>query len=364
VCGEYYDTEDLADFPNGLSTISSSQRDDFIFGFGCPSCGFERTDENYSIDSNNNELVTDHYQALVKNNLQIKGVCAGRAFSSTLFGTLQDAGDTVVEEDWDNLIILDAARYDMFVDNVNLQGATSKRLAVGSHSLDFVNLNFSGRELHDTVCVTANGWYSVAEDLDFYQLVELYTNKDIDERRGTALPQSCVDSYTGAILAEAVADATLAAHVDSPNKRLVAHFMQPHIPYIPHTHKWGSTDDRILLPKEREFTLAKESKISLCTLRSWYVDNLLYVVSTVESLLDKLNGKTVITADHGENLGEVYYGERQFGHSVHTDMTRYVPYHEIPCTSRRDVSSSSPQPASGQPTQFVLDNLSAYGYLD
>jgi hypothetical protein len=298
----------------------------------------------------------------VRNKVTVNGVCAGRVFSSAIYDVLPY--DTVVERDWDNLVILDAARYDMFVDNVALQGDTSKRITAGSHSLDFVNHNFAGRKLHDTVCVTANGWYSMAEDLDFYQLIELYTSKDTDERRGTALPLDCVDSHTGAVLPEAVADATRAAHAASPDKRIVAHFMQPHIPYIPHTNKWGDTDDSVLLPEESEFTLAKESRLSISTLRDWYVDNLLYVVSVVSALLDEVGGKTVITADHGENLGDVYYGERQFGHGVHTDKTRYVPWHELPCTSRRDVSDSSPQPASNQPTQSALDNLEAYGYLN
>jgi hypothetical protein len=368
VCGVKYEPDDIIDM-NGLSHDGdNTPRLDFLVGYGCPSCDYLALDSDKAqkIYADNDQLIKSHYQSIVKNGITNEGVCVGRIFSANAFNmsNLKDKRESnlVIDRDWDNLLVLDAARHDFFKQHITISGNLDKRFSSGSHSVDFVKDNFSNQSLHDTVCITANGWYGVADNLDFYKLVELYSSLEADERTRTVLDSDMIDDYTGAILPETVADATLSAHKNNPNKKLIAHFMQPHTPYIPHTQKWGDKDSDIILPEESEFTLASEGEITISKLREWYVDNLLYVESVISNLIKKLNGKTVVTADHGENLGDVYYGSRHFGHDVHTDKTRYVPWLEINYSNRRNIVKSDPLPKDSVDMDDVKNNLRNLGY--
>src|SRR6056297_529711 len=51
-------------------------------------------------------------------------------------------GTRVMDEDWDNLIILDACRYDMFAEQVDLDGELESRISLGSTSEEFLEQNF------------------------------------------------------------------------------------------------------------------------------------------------------------------------------------------------------------------------------
>jgi len=59
-------------------------------------------------------------------------------------------------EDWDNLFILDACRYDMFADRIDLAGSLESRISLGSSSEEFMERNFVGEQFHDTVYINAN----------------------------------------------------------------------------------------------------------------------------------------------------------------------------------------------------------------
>jgi len=60
------------------------------------------------------------------------------------------------EFNWQNLIILDAARHDLY-EEVN--GPTRKRRTVGSSSEDFIKKTFTDGDWSDVVVVTANPHY-------------------------------------------------------------------------------------------------------------------------------------------------------------------------------------------------------------
>jgi hypothetical protein len=69
--------------------------------------------------------------------------------------TIQDGID-IFEQDWDNLLLLDVCRYDAFEE---LNGIVEDLRPVTSRvsaTPEFLRGNLRGRELHDTVYVTAN----------------------------------------------------------------------------------------------------------------------------------------------------------------------------------------------------------------
>jgi hypothetical protein len=104
-------------------------------------------------------------------------------------------------------------------------------------------------------------------------------------------------------------------HEQYPNKRIIAHFMQPHAPYIgptgleltdrlgdfgvfhPHLQKYDIPDLGIAAAMQ-------SGEIDDQDLRQAYDENLNIVLEHAESLTDRLGGKSVITVDHGELLGE------------------------------------------------------------
>lgn len=199
-----------------------------------------------------------------------------RVFVPYVIGTLTQLHPTypsyseavhVMEEDWDNLIVLDACRADAFrrVTDLDQFDEYHDAVSLGSHSSEWTRRNFAGRKFGDTVYVSANPHTSREAGDSFHKIIEMWDH-DFDEELGTVPPQAMVD-------------AAFETCEEFPNKRLIVHFMQPHGPFI-------GTD----IPEEESDT------------RYWdeYDENLEYVLEYVEELLDSLPGKTVITGDHGQ----------------------------------------------------------------
>lgn len=119
-------------------------------------------------------------------------------------------GVDVMAEDWDNLVILDACRYDYFEDQNNISGDLKHRISQGNKSWEFMQKNFAGKQLHDTVYVTANPFVTRFNDDVFYAVDTL--DEYWDDDLGTVRPEDVVA-------------AAVEANQTYPNKRLIVHFM-------------------------------------------------------------------------------------------------------------------------------------------
>jgi hypothetical protein len=60
-------------------------------------------------------------------------------------------GVDIHEQDWDNLLILDACRFDYFDRYNEIDGDLQSRQSRGSTSREFIRGNFSNRRAYDTV---------------------------------------------------------------------------------------------------------------------------------------------------------------------------------------------------------------------
>lgn len=210
---------------------------------------------------------------------------AGSTAISALEGS--KTGVSVVDEDWDILIVLDACRYDVFESVNTIPGTLERRTSQGSVTWSFLRQNFEGRQLHDTVYLSANAVVgNTAEALDVHRLVGLWGGADSPGDDEIATPQDVVEN-------------ALELHEAYPNKRLVVHFLPPHTPFLV---KDGET-----LPSDspyRDYRSAMAGEISAEEMRAVYEENLEYVLGYVEELINGIHGKTVVTADHGELIGE------------------------------------------------------------
>ena len=256
----------------------------------------------------------------------------------------------IFDGDWDNLIILDACRYDTFATRSSLPGTLEHRRSLGTTTSEFVRENFEEKTLHDTVYVSANVWYlKLREELgsELYEFIDLQST-DWDEELGTVPP-------------EAVTEAARDAAEEYPNKRLIIHYLQPHQPYIGPIGR----DQFEVSPGLLE-TLYR-SDVSDDILREAYQENLDIVLDSVSDLLRSLNGRTVVTADHGEMLGE--RGRpipvRTYGHfgGLYHDKLVTVPWLVIDNGERREIVVEEPLDEMDEAdTEAVDERLRDLGY--
>lgn len=211
-----------------------------------------------------------------------------------IFRRLGHEGVDIHEEDWDNLLILDACRYDVFKEENFLEGNLESRVSGGASSSEWLYENFPGEEYEDIVYVSANphlspfdlDFTSDAMDSDkFHDFAPVYLEEKPDESIKSANYMS-IHPRTVNKFAKDFAE-------KYPDKKLIVHYMQPHIPYI------GDTKIQLKQEVEGPFELFQHPDC-----KQGYRDNLKLVLEHVEDLLPHLSGKTVISADHGELFGE------------------------------------------------------------
>lgn len=191
----------------------------------------------------------------------------------------KNSGIYVLDEDWDNLIILDACRFDLFKEVLEeerwVEGELQLKESRGSYTKMFLRENFSKRKCGDLVYVSPNP--IPGEFKESYRFV--YVRDENDESKS--------------IHPEIMLKASLEAIKRYPDKRIIFHFVQPHIPYI-------NSPDELKNP----FAGLARGEIDLADAKRAYKENLKLVLPAVKELVDNLEGKTVISADHGEAFGE------------------------------------------------------------
>jgi len=282
----------------------------------------------------------------------------------------ENDGIDVMTENWDTLLLLDGCRYDLFADHCGLDGCLESRWSQGSDSHEFIDANFTGRDLHDTVYVTSNPYMSSVEDGTFHAIENVLLAGWDDELR-TVTPET---------MREAVAE----AHEQYPNKRIIGHFMQPHFPFIGEVgqrHAHGGIPDRdvdnyyheVISEGEDDNDLSVWNKLQFKLdgvtedwVRAAYAENLELVLDEVEKLLDDVEGKIVVSADHGNLIGD-WIGPipcRGYGHPrhLHVEPLVKVPWFIIENGSRRDVQPDAPLDVDKMDDETLEDRLSALGY--
>lgn len=276
--------------------------------------------------------------------------------------SVQGDGIDVMAADWDTLIVLDACRADLFADVADMDAFDEYDVvtSAGSMTAEWTTKNFAGRRFDDTVYVTANPFTTKLAGESFYRLQEVW-REAFDEERRTVLP-------------EAVADATREAHEEFPEKRLVVHFMQPHFPFVrSEALQFTGWDDAEILDDQPrsgrpsdpwdalEMGVATREEVYAA-----YADNLQYALESVYDLLSDLDGRTVVTSDHGNLLGERAWPIpiKLYGHPKgvrHPDLVR-VPWAVAENGARRRIVAGDPEDAAEYDTEELNERLRQLGY--
>lgn len=234
----------------------------------------------------------------------------------------------VMDKDWDNLVILDACRYDLFEAANTIDGTLREVISGGSSTREFLEYNFAGRSFPDTVYVSAN------PQLELHGFTDAFHYCD-------RLWEDCWDEDFRTVRPEITAARAEKSHEEFPKKRLVVHFVQPHTPFIGETGQQFTHAGFAERPGNRN---AESSPVwdqiengELDKEIAWraYRENLELTLPHVERLIDLMVGKTVITSDHGNAFGE--FGV--YGHpgNHYLDVLVRVPWLEVDFNERKDI---------------------------
>lgn len=249
-------------------------------------------------------------------------------------------GVDVFAEDWDNLVILDACRHDVFEAESTLAGTLEARESKASETVGFLKANFSGRDLRDTIYVTSNPQlYRFRDEIDvnLHDVINVWQDEGWNDALGTVRPETTTEY-------------AIEASEQYPDKRIVVHYIQPHYPFLQTEVDFDKGHLEIDDPNDPNLWYKKmwgELLVSGDTLWQLYVDNLRQTLPHVETLLDSLQGKSVVTSDHGNMFGERSFPIpiREWGHphSTFTEELVKVPWLVVSDGERRDVVAGDAQ---------------------
>jgi len=273
----------------------------------------------------------------------------------------RDGGISVVEEDWDNLIVLDACRADLFEEVADLDEFDEYRRVTSnaSNTTPWTQKNFAGRALGDIVYVTSNPVTSKEAPNAFHELREVWVDG--------------YDPESHSILPGPVVEETLAAQEDHGDKRLVAHFMQPHMPFVPRpdliyrTH-WrpGDVDSPEADPPNNIWHALELGEVDRDEVWEGYRENLAFVLDDAIDLAHELPGRTVIMSDHGNMLGERTIPPiRVYGHppGLRCPELVTVPWAVIESEPRPEIVDEGAHSSTQMGEQVIEQRLHNLGYV-
>ncbi len=218
---------------------------------------------------------------------------------------------------WDYLIILDACRYDTFEKYVwkYLDGKLLRAWSPGGYTVKWFRRT----------------WTKIYKDVVYISSVPFIKRKDIKIRRKFLRIVDAWDIgwdekvYTvppwnmNKIVLQEIKFTKIRRKLGKyPSRvRFVIHYVQPHAPYLAGPINFsklyelylGEIKDKVGIVPEHAillhlFNVLKDTKKVNEALRREYEENLKLVLKFVAEIIPYLQGKIVITSDHGELLGE------------------------------------------------------------
>ena len=222
--------------------------------------------------------------------------------------------------DWNVLIILDSCRFDTFKKVNDIKGKLIPLYSIGSTSGEWAQKTFI-KKYNDLIYISSCpiiGKVKYTKGFIPFELIDILKD-GFDEKLQTVLPEKVNETFLRLEY--------------NPKKRYILHYMQPHHPFLGKNgiKATGFTQwkyGRVL--GEAVWDLIRNKKISLERAKQGYESCLEFVLESVKKLLSSVNieGKIVITSDHGQLFGE----HGKIGHpqgSPAFEELRKVPYLEV-----------------------------------
>jgi hypothetical protein len=220
----------------------------------------------------------------------------------------------------------------------------------GSSSGEWHLKNFTSEyaeEMAQTGLISANPYTDMHVDEADFQLLDEVWRTEFDEELGT-------------IPADRVVDHVIKAHREVNPNRLIAHFMQPHYPFVPDSTVsvgGGIPMQYDHTPWNTIWDALKNGDVSKEAAWGGYIDNLRYVLDHIKTLLNNVDAdRVVITADHGNLLGE-------WGLYAHPQYVPLPTLKRVPWITTSATDNLTHTPVEGDTEQVAVeDQLDALGY--
>lgn len=205
----------------------------------------------------------------------------------------------IPDRDWDNLLLLDACRYDLFRDNNTLPGELEPYYSIASNTAEYVRKTFKNKKFPEIVCVTSTPkYYKPNVEDSFHDIIHVWED-DWSEKYGTVLPE---------VMNERILEVT----EKYPHKRILAHYIPPHQPFIgetgqkiPHGGRFSGGVREFDMDSPNMWDAIRNNRYEIERVQQAYKENLQIILPKIEDILDDLQGKTVVTSDHGNVFGRL-----------------------------------------------------------
>lgn len=305
-------------------------------------------------------------------------------------------GTNVFDLDWELLVILDACRPDL-LSSVNDSRfpveETARISSVGSMSAEWMLKTFTENRrdaIAETAFVSGNIWSHRIFNERFHE----HENHDYDMiHRGyprwepvtseafahyeTVYPFGNHDLRLhpeAEHVPHVLTDRTIAVGRQTECERLIVHYTLPHLNHIARALDWnaGNTSrkklmsgeipvTRALRPEEKSFGPARRGETSAETVRENYIENIRLALEYVSILLENVDAeRAIVSADHGEALGENGIWSHPFGCPFST--VRTVPWVATSASDERTYESTYGELERPPTEQELQDHLQAMGY--
>ncbi|WP_227357573.1 hypothetical protein [Haladaptatus salinisoli] len=268
---------------------------------------------------------------------------------------IRPRGENIYDEDWDLLVVADACRLDLMKEMKNKYDFINDIESIwslDSTTAQWMEKTFVekyNKEIQKTNYICGNPFSATKlSNVDFGQLIEVWRHSWLDI--GTVPPR-------------AITDHTIAVNRGQSQKRTIAHYMQPHCPFIPHPElmsskekdKWGNQDTKDVWERLRDNELTEKEVWAA------YRNNLEIVLDEIKLLLQNIDADNVIiTSDHGNAKGEWNI----YGHPPGSPLRclREVPWIQ---TSASDVGDYEPNLKDAKENKVSRERkLQALGYIE
>ncbi len=278
--------------------------------------------------------------------------------------------DPLTTLDWDNVVLLDACRFDLFrevFEDDPLPGTLDSRRSAEAGTPGYLAENFAGDTFHDVVYVTANPYVDTELPEDTFHAVDPVWKDGWDDELDTVRP-------------EVVRDRALEAAETYPDKRLIVHFNQPHAPFVGETRLESRGMDAIRQtalgedgpdPRNRRrtpFEMLGAGEVTYDEVWVAYRSNLEVAFPAVRTLLDELEGLTAVTADHGNAMGERAwpFPLRVYGHplGILIPALTEVPWHTFQNGDRKETTAEAPEARDRVVDEETNERLRMLGYAE
>ena len=262
-----------------------------------------------------------------------------------------------LDTEWDVLIVLDACRADLFEEFAPQHSVfeqfhdISSRHSCASTSREWFAKGFGSADDDEvaTVHYVSENPYVTNLDLDrFYDV----------ERLWEAVP----DSDTGVVQPSVVTAGALNAYDKSEADRFVVHYMPPHAPFLHCPRKYDLDNKAWGGDSHDTWFGLNEGRFDLEEVWEDYGQNLLAVLDEVEKLITHVDGKVIVTADHGNAVGEFgVYGHPEY---VPLPSLKRVPWVEAEGQGvAYDTTKFDTPNVNSDPDDAVTEKLEALGYI-